>query len=33
LLVDGGAADGGVAWIDWEHCGARDALDDLAWLL
>jgi len=29
LLVD----DGGVGWIDWEHCGARDALDDLAWLL
>ena len=29
LLIDGG----GVAWIDWEHCGARDALDDLAWLL
>lgn len=21
------------AWFDWEHCGARDALDDLAWLL
>ena len=33
LLVGGGAGDGGVAWIDWEHCGARDALDDLAWLL
>jgi len=27
------ADDGGVVWIDWEHCGARDALDDLAWLL
>ena len=25
--------DGSVVWIDWEHCGARDALDDLAWLL
>ena len=25
--------DGGARWIDWEHCGARDALDDLAWLL
>lgn len=29
LLVD----DGAVGWVDWEHCGARDALDDLAWLL
>jgi hypothetical protein len=25
--------DGSVAWFDWEHCGARNALDDLAWLL
>lgn len=33
LLVDGGADAGGVGWVDWEHCGARDALDDLAWLL
>ena len=33
LLLDNGADDGGAAWIDWEHCGARDALDDLAWLL
>jgi hypothetical protein len=33
LQVDDGASDGGVAWIDWEHCGTRDALDDLAWLL
>jgi hypothetical protein len=33
LIVNDGADDGGVAWIDWEHCGARDALDDLAWLL
>ena len=33
LLVNEGADDGGAAWIDWEHCGARDALDDLAWLL
>lgn len=24
---------GGVAWIDWEHCGARQRLDDLVWLL
>jgi len=22
-----------VIWIDWEHCGARNRLDDLAWLL
>ena len=27
------AEGGGVGWIDWEHCGTRDALDDLAWLL
>lgn len=25
--------DGTVCWIDWEHCGARAAGDDLAWLL
>lgn len=29
-LVD---ADGTVIWVDWEHCGARNRLDDLAWLL
>jgi len=29
-LVD---ADNTVIWIDWEHCGARNRLDDLAWLL
>lgn len=33
LLVEGGADEAGVGWVDWEHCGARDALDDLAWLL
>lgn len=33
LLVENGADDGGVGWVDWEHCGARDSLDDLAWLL
>ena len=22
-----------VAWFDWEHCGARNQLDDVAWLL
>jgi hypothetical protein len=33
LLVEEGADEGGVGWVDWEHCGARDALDDLAWLL
>lgn len=22
-----------VVWFDWEHCGARNALDDFAWLL
>jgi aminoglycoside phosphotransferase (APT) family kinase protein len=33
LLVDGGAEEARVGWIDWEHCGARDALDDFAWLL
>ncbi|MGQ0663028.1 MAG: phosphotransferase [Pseudomonadota bacterium] len=26
-------ADGRVAWFDWEHCGARDRLCDMAWLL
>lgn len=26
-------ADHAVGWIDWEHCGARRALDDLAWFL
>jgi hypothetical protein len=25
--------DGSVFWFDWEHCGARDGLDDLAWTL
>lgn len=25
--------DQGVAWFDWEHCGCRNSLDDLAWLL
>ena len=25
--------DGQVAWFDWEHCGRRNPLDDLAWLL
>jgi hypothetical protein len=25
--------DGSIWWIDWEHCGARHRLDDLAWLL
>ena len=24
---------GGMAWIDWEDCGARNRLDDVAWLL
>lgn len=24
--------DGQVGWIDWEHCGARNRLDDLVWL-
>ena len=35
VLVNHGAdnIDTAAAWIDWEHCGARDALDDLAWLL
>ncbi len=26
-------ADGKVAWFDFEHCGLRDPLDDLAWFL
>lgn len=26
-------AQGNVAWFDWEHCGTRNRLDDLAWLL
>lgn len=26
-------ADGRVAWFDWEHCGARNRLDDLVWLM
>ena len=25
--------DGRVSWIDFEHCGARNPLDDLVWLL
>lgn len=25
--------DGKVFWIDWEHCGTRNRLDDMAWLL
>ena len=25
--------NGGVAWIDWEHSGCRNGLDDMAWLL
>jgi len=29
-LVD---ANSPVIWVDWEHCGARNRLDDLAWLL
>jgi hypothetical protein len=24
---------GQVSWFDWEHCGARNRLDDLVWLL
>lgn len=27
------APAGRVFWFDWEHCGCRDPLDDLAWLL
>ena len=26
-------AQGNIAWFDWEHCGTRNRLDDLAWLL
>jgi hypothetical protein len=26
-------ADGRVFWFDWEHCGVRNRLDDMAWLL
>ncbi len=26
-------AENNVAWFDWEHCGTRNRLDDLAWLL
>jgi hypothetical protein len=33
MQVEQGADDLGIRWIDWEHCGARDALDDLVWLL
>lgn len=25
--------DGSVSWFDWEHCCARNPLDDMAWLL
>ena len=25
--------DGSVAWFDWEHCGCRNGLEDVAWLL
>lgn len=25
--------NGSVIWIDWEHCGRRHPLDDVAWLL
>jgi hypothetical protein len=25
--------DGTVVWFDWEHCAARNRLDDAAWLL
>jgi Phosphotransferase enzyme family len=25
--------DGKVYWFDWEHCGTRNRLDDMAWLL
>lgn len=25
--------NGAIAWFDWEHCGCRAPLDDLAWLL
>lgn len=26
------AADGRVAWFDWEHCGRRQGIEDFAWL-
>ncbi|MBT6140357.1 MAG: phosphotransferase [Rhodospirillaceae bacterium] len=26
-------ADGRVGWFDWEHCGCRHPLDDVAWFL
>lgn len=26
-------ASGEVSWFDWEHCGARNRIDDVAWLL
>lgn len=29
-MVDG---NGRVSWFDWEHCGARNRIDDVAWLL
>ncbi len=25
--------NGAAYWFDWEHCGARNALDDMVWLL
>lgn len=25
--------DASVAWFDWEHCGCRNPLDDMVWLL
>lgn len=27
------APNGEACWFDWEHCGARNRLDDMAWLL
>lgn len=27
------APDGEAWWFDWEHCGARNGLDDMVWLL
>jgi hypothetical protein len=30
---NGGVADDGkVVWFDWEHCGRRNGLEDIAWL-
>ena len=26
-------SDGAVRWIDWEHCGRRNRLDDMIWFL